>query len=977
MLPLWIIDITNQTDRQGVFKHLVGQIGHVHIADILARSEDCNCFSTPNHSSEDTVPPSEDMADGDVENHSIETDVTEDDNSIDASVTQDLGNVLTTKELIEEEEKRKAEKNAIIKGDYWYYTTICNYFNNIDKEDKEAVAHCLYDFQSDLVTEAQRFIEMIRCSNVKPYQTLNIIVLGDITEELTRIVFPSIAALLQKERGRFLPHHIHQGMEIMGMLYVPCDINARDIEERQAIKKTLMEIEVQHQITSIRGYDHMILYQNVQNRTECNYSMLDPKGQAEYLLQCLVHLFFACDKTHPLISGTSSADDFYLSLGATSVFYDMSIEDEKERIRLENNIIRFFKEKGDADSSILSRPLISDTDYSPGNHFQGFTPKDLELDDIDPKDPSPWHPIRNFFAKRLKRYYYNAYLRFFPANYYHRITAQIEEKTREQLELIAALSKRKFADAETRLQSLIEKELGNLTANEGGLPHIISSLKDMQLKLSNNRTEIRPYLNHEFWQSVEKRFRETSQEDSFLDYHDVYQQDVKSKNKGSGCENMKSEAKNNLQQLLSSETTLLSTIGRCFLAGIVCVIALIPLLVDLSPNPINLGDVDNNKFYWSIPLFCLPIIIHLIKYWWYSLKKKKLLLILKTYYIHDAYARVANRIDSEINLFYDKLISLCEAYISRSELIRKEIGLESDELVNKSEIPITMFNQPLAGGMFGDGELLPSEKNDDCEVKVNYIRRKANSLLKSDYYLLISQFHHDFEYLYKGIYLTENFKLRVNEENGEEELITKAQQEKEISDSWEKNKVKFRKELTDSIKSIMIPRENSTIGDKLIAYSLNTRRHDTLLPVIDFAANNGEVTSSADTEYADVKTNKEQIIDFSSSFLPVANTKYQVEKYDALYKKYIFVSRWRSFNHFSFNRILPTEDFDVMVHKNRVYGNEEEKEFNHADYISSISLWALCPDDASSEWLTLFRPENFKEAFEVRELYRKIINQND
>ncbi len=977
MLPLWIIDITNQTDRQGAFKHLVGQIDHVHIADTLVRSENCNCSSTSNLISEETVSTDEEMDNDHAENLSIGTDMTEGDDSIETSVTQDFGNVLTTKEQIEEEEKRKAEKNAIIKGDYWYYTTVCNYFEKVDKDNEEAVAKCLYDFQSDLVVEAQRFIEKIRRSNVKPYQTLNIIVLGDITEELTRIVFPSIAALLQKEKGRFLPHHIHQGVEIMGMLYVPCDINARKIEERQLIQKTLNEIEVQHKITSIRGYDHMVLYQNVQNRTECNYSMLEPKEQAAYLLQCIVHLFFACDKTHPLISGTSSSDDFYLSMGAASVFYDMSIEDEKERIRLENNVIRYFKERGEGEKSNLSQPLISDSDYSPGNHFQGFTPTDLELDDIEAKDPSPWHPIHNFFAKRLKRYYYNLYLRFFPADFYHRITAQIEEKTRIQLEQIAALSKRKYADAEIRLQSLIAKKLSSLTANDGGLPHIIFSLKDMQQKLSTNRTEIRPYLNREFWPFVEKLFIDTPQEDSFYDYHDVYLQDIRSKNQGSGCENMKNEAKNNLQQLLSNETTLLSTIGRCFLAGIVCVIAFIPLLVDLSPDTINLGDVEKNKFYWSIPIFCLPIIIHLIKYWWYNIKKKKLLLILKTYYIHDAYSRIANRIDSEINLFYDKLTSLCDAYIERSELIRKEIGLESDELVNKPEIPITMFNQPLAGGMFGDGELLPPEKNDDCEVKVNYIRRKVNSLQKSDYYLLICQFHHDFEYLYKGIFLTENFKLRINEENGEEELVTKAQQEQEISESWEKNKVKFRKELTDSIKNIMIPRENSTIGDKLLVYSQNMRRHDTLQPVIDFASNNGEVTSSADTEYADVKTNKEQIVDYSCAFLPVANTKYQIEKYDTLYKKYIFVSRWRSFNHFSFNRILPTEDFDVVVHNSRVYENEEEKKFKHAESISSISLWALCPDDTSSEWLNLFGPENFKEAFEARELYRKIINQND
>ena len=35
MLPLWIIDITNQSERQGAFKRLVGRIGHVYMADPL------------------------------------------------------------------------------------------------------------------------------------------------------------------------------------------------------------------------------------------------------------------------------------------------------------------------------------------------------------------------------------------------------------------------------------------------------------------------------------------------------------------------------------------------------------------------------------------------------------------------------------------------------------------------------------------------------------------------------------------------------------------------------------------------------------------------------------------------------------------------------------------------------------------------------------------------------------------------------
>jgi hypothetical protein len=978
MLPLWIIDITSQSNRQGAFKHLVGQIDHVYLSETLFPKKSGSIIPCPDVtlSSDDEGVDDTPVLDEQGETPLLASEV---ENEFIPDASAEVSNVLTTKEEIEEEERRAAQKNAIIRGDYWYYTNVCNYFEGTDKNDAEAVAHCLYDFQSDLIREGQDFIQKIRRSNVKPFQTINIVVLGDVTEEFTRIVFPSVAAILQKEKGRILPHHIHQGMEIMGMLFVPCDINAKDVRERQAIQRTLTEIQVQHDVTSIRGYDRMLIYQDVQNRTECTYSVLNEQEQAEYMLQCLVHLYLACDKTHPLISGTASADSFYLSMGAASVYYDMSIEDEKERIRIENDIIRYFKEKGDAEVPSAGLAMINSEEYAPYTYFQKFTPDLIDLEDVEPNDPSPWHPIRNFFEKHLKRYYYNLYLRFFPADFYHKIVAQVEEKTRATLDKIAADSKKKYKDAEARMPFLLQNLLTNIKANDGGLPFIVSSLKDMQAKLSNNRKEIRPYLNREFWPYIEKRMMETPLEDPFIDYHDVYLQDLQAKNEGAGCLAMKEESKNQLKKLLSHETTMLSTIAQCVLGGIIFIFAFLPILDRLSPDSINLGDVHKYSLFWSIGLFCIPILIYLIKYWLYNRKKVRIIEVLKAYYLHDAYARIANRIDSEINTFYDKMIALCEAYLGRCQAIRKEVLPSSDKIIPNDEIPRTKFNQPLTGGSFGDGELLPPEKNDDSEVKVNYIRRKANSLQKSDYYLLINQFHNDFEFLFKGIYLTENFTIRIKEETGEEELVTKAQQEQEIAEEWEKNKSAFHRNLTESVKSIMIPRPNPTVGDKTLVYSRNMRRTDILEPLIVFAACNGEVTSTADTEFADIKANRDEIQELTNLFLPVANTKYQIEKYDAFYKKYIFVTRWRSFDHFSYNRILPTEDFDEHIRSVRVYEDQSEKDVQQekAINISSISLWALCPDDTSSEWFRLIDAQDFKEAFEMRETYRKILNQND
>ena len=85
----------------------------------------------------------------------------------------------------------------------------------VDDKLKAAMAEITEAYFS--ICQSRKFIAELRRSNVKPYQPINIVVLGDVTESLTQLVFSSMAAILQKEKGRFLSGHIHQGMGIIGM----------------------------------------------------------------------------------------------------------------------------------------------------------------------------------------------------------------------------------------------------------------------------------------------------------------------------------------------------------------------------------------------------------------------------------------------------------------------------------------------------------------------------------------------------------------------------------------------------------------------------------------------------------------------------------------------------------------------------------------------------------------------------------------
>ena len=214
--------------------------------------------------------------------------------------------------------------------------------------------------------------------------------------------------------------------------------------------------------------------------------------------------------------------------------------------------------------------------------------------------------------------------------------------------------------------------------------------------------------------------------------------------------------------------------------------------------------------------------------------------------------------------------------------------------------------------------------------------------------------------------------------------------EEEDQKKWEDIKSQFSDNIKIAVGKEMRLRENPTVGEAILYYfnSGKNRRRDILEPMMNYAATNGEVTSEYDTEFADIKCNKEGIIRLVEDYLPNGGrTNYQIEKSEeyTFFTKFFFVTRWRSFEHFSFNRILPREDFDKEIRKNRIWTKEEEKtEENKQEekkvykpIHSSLILWAVCPDKSSPDWFTLFDSKTINDALEYREIYRKYLNPKD
>ena len=109
MLPLWIIDITENSSRRDCFISLVEKIKHVHISiNRTSNTEETGSSSL------------------DVQNESVETEsrTIQSEESL-TTVSDDSSSSL--REELDKRDKKLAQKRTKADGDYWYYSQISFY----------------------------------------------------------------------------------------------------------------------------------------------------------------------------------------------------------------------------------------------------------------------------------------------------------------------------------------------------------------------------------------------------------------------------------------------------------------------------------------------------------------------------------------------------------------------------------------------------------------------------------------------------------------------------------------------------------------------------------------------------------------------------------------------------------------------------------------------------------------------------------
>ncbi len=861
------------------------------------------------------------------------------------------------------DDDRRADKYGFFsKQECWVHT---RYVDNRNDPD------WFRGFVNKLVEDGEQFVRYLNENHPVNDPCVNVCVLGDASELFSLTIFSAVAAILKKEKPLIFSEHVQQGINVLGMLYVPSNVNTLPYLKRQSVLRCLKELQVQRTVSRSGGYDKVMLYQDTQHRTEKYYTLLTPAQQVDYIFQCLVHLYYVCDSLHPLLDGSNANDDFYFTMGAGSLYYDPVEQDDQDEVLVGNALMVRFKEKGEADASLEKINVdILDEDITPIKLLSQFP---VNRDLPDPRDmvrDCSKHPVDHFYSKFLKKRFYVDYLQHYVENYQKQVIRKVAHWGANELlgvnDLMASYEQKIKARIDANIPQLIRlssSEFGALSLIEGKLSILSEEVKQYKIDLKGDVEEC-------IWNRVHDMLDEQKPNyfgDAFAKYHEAFRSDSEKATAHPACDEMKAEKMKELTAHLKKDATVLSRIVRAFIAGIVAVIAFMPVLETISPRLVNLGDVAHHPFFYAFTLFLIPAIVEAIRFWRYHRKRKRFENEIVAFYLHDSYARLANRYYNKIYQLYDFVARVVERYQKRCEKIRAD---SADDFFHVSKsldlvLPRTMFNQPVIGGKCCGQKIFADDKQNHNTLQIDIDRVKIDKITRSQEYYLINKYSELFGLLFKVFDSVIPPSLNLSRRP-----LPWVEMKDEDDEMYKHVKLVFESRMKERLKELFIKRDDSTVGEKLDLYRRSVINKQGFDLFCHFTATSGEFTANDNESFADIKSNSHRMPAAFGPFLPLKTT-YQVTGEDDnentpeadLFRKYLFLTRWRTFNFITASRILPEidlEDRDFSVD----YGFGEGEQ----PPVASIVLYSIL-GNLSAEWYTLFNAEStdrLKDRLQVR-----------
>lgn len=592
---------------------------------------------------------------------------------------------------------------------HWYYT-------QVDSSTIDNLETCK-TMLKELVKEGCACYDRFQKSSfvIKNFQ---ICIIGNSSEPRTQTCFQLLPVLLREFMPSIMSNYVGRGVEVTGVLYIPDNINQRPLDDRMKCAVFLEELNIFTKSLKSNYYNKIIVYQDIQRPDARYYPKLDKTQLQELLFQYLLHLFYIDDNERKLLD--DQQDSTFYALGAASIYYDAQEHKQERLCQLFNKVLDEIKDPKNV-SDKESEVALNDT-FPPENiivdeildrlqdNCAGLNVNLRELEGIPKR-----HPVYDLFNPRLYLSYFENYLRFMPA--------RAIEFTRAYNRLLLGKISIQIKKNKERTLNKYDEVLQQIfqVFKRGFYRHpTIAQLKDIFIRIKNKLEEERDKARE---LSV-SRAREVFSVPGYLKtYYEESKTDVERYSEKELAKRMKTA--------LQSQPSTLALLARCFILSSLSVFVIIPLLRNISPFIINLGDVAEYEYLWIIGIFVVVFGICALQLSRRLRFIKKCKHILLAHSLVKTQEKASKEVYNETLNIYEQLIGKCNEALSHCDKI---LDCLKDGQCDRAElaIPRTLFNQPFIEGNFEGEKILLDNDMVDLEINIANIKKKISRITKSD-----------------------------------------------------------------------------------------------------------------------------------------------------------------------------------------------------------------------------------------------------
>ena len=588
-------------------------------------------------------------------------------------------------DLCEREHSRLRECLASINQEYdncWIYTQL--------KADAINKLEDFRQFQDNLIKEACAQINRLFERSAIKTGLFSICVLGDITTETTRSILPYISFSLKNNWPKVLPDSISQGIKVSAIVYIPTNVNQQPEEAQKKYQIFLETLNLFHDKRSAGRFDYLIPFGDIQSPGKlASLTKLNQDEKEELIFQFLLNLYFTSTESGSLLP--PNANNSFIGLGAASFFYDAEFEKKRVSLKILGDLLCLFREKQESDSPQMKKIGEEAKRLMEQNQEKQLLTNDkllqfLSSDKADiAKDlehlhlKGDLHPLLDFYKPILFPHYYKKDLKNFPALLNEYIHFYINALERDTFARIQKKNEEAIASTADAISQIINAYWENTNYNHKSLLVVETLLKEIISQAEDERKKLGTRIH-----------KKTIDPITIPNYLKSDIEEIRSE------KNLFSPKAiiDNIKALKQKEPTLLSGLVRCLLLGTTGVFSLIPLLKLLSPNIINLGQINNVEPVWIILIFLIPF-LHLG--WWKfhrlfrQINKFKNRLL--AYALNLVYGKASDFLLENATTYYNNIIEFCEQKLEDLNHIR-------EKAYNTAPMPSpkyvsTLFNKPI------------------------------------------------------------------------------------------------------------------------------------------------------------------------------------------------------------------------------------------------------------------------------------------